>query len=179
MSMAADPGQRGLHASVHVHRPGHRLDVELAASSGDVVAVVGPNGSGKTTLLRALAGLQELTSGRIVCHGRTWDDPDGGGRVSAPQRQVGMVLQEILLFPHLSVLDNVAFGPRSRGASRLDARRTAEAWLERIGVSDLTGDRTSSPGARLNGSPSPARSPPTRCSSSSTSRSPRSTSGPR
>lgn len=127
----------GLEAVVVVERPQHTLAVSLAAAPGDVVAVVGPNGSGKTTLLRALAGLQELTSGNLACGGRTWEDSSTGIRLSAQQRRVGMVLQDILLFPHLTALDNVAFGPRSRGADRGAARRAAASWLERLGVGEL------------------------------------------
>jgi molybdate transport system ATP-binding protein len=130
-----------LEAVVLVHRPEHRLELTLSASPGEVVAVVGPNGSGKTTLLRALAGLQPLTAGRVVCNGATWEDSSDGVRVSAQDRRVGMVLQEILLFPHLTALDNVAFGLRSRGTERAEARRTAGAWLDRLGVGELAGRR--------------------------------------
>ena len=130
-----------LHADVLVARREHRLEVALTAEPGDVVAVVGPNGSGKTTLLRALAGLQPLTAGTVVVDGRTWDDAASGARLSARERDVGLVLQDVLLFPHLSALDNVAFGLRARGAGRAQARRVAGGWLERIGVRDLAGRR--------------------------------------
>ncbi len=130
-----------LEADVVVQRTDHRLDVRLSAAPGDVVAVVGPNGAGKTTLLRALAGLQPLSEGRIRLHDVVWDEPRAGTRLSAPERRVGMVLQEILLFPHLSALENVAFGPRSRGASRSEARSTAAEWLERLGVGALAARR--------------------------------------
>ena len=135
------PPDATLHAEVLVQRPRHRLDLTLSATPGDVVAVVGPNGSGKTTLLRALAGLQPLTAGRVVLGGRTWDDPAAGVRLSAQDRRVGMVLQDILLFPHLTARDNVAFGPRTRGAGRSEARRLAGAWLDRLGIGDLADRR--------------------------------------
>ncbi len=135
--MTVNARTEGLDAEVVVARPEHRLDVTLSAEPGDVVAVVGPNGSGKTTLLRAVAGLQPLSSGRISCGGRVWDDTVAGVRLSVQERRVGMVLQDILLFPHLTATDNVAFGPRSRGRTRADARRDATAWLDRLGVTDL------------------------------------------
>jgi molybdate transport system ATP-binding protein len=131
----------GLGAEVLVERPGHRLDVRLQAEAGEVVAVVGPNGSGKTTLLRALAGLQTLSRGRVALDGRVWEDPSTGVRLSAQDRRVGMVLQDVLLFPHLTAAENVAFGPRSRGRSRADARRTAGTWLDRLGIGDLADRR--------------------------------------
>ena len=125
-----------LEARVVVEQPAHRLDVTLSARPGDVVAVVGPNGSGKTTLLRVLAGLHPATAGRVHCAGRLWEDTGGKVRLSAQERRVGMVLQEVLLFPHLTAVDNVAFGPRSRGAGRVEARRAATGWLERLGVAE-------------------------------------------
>ncbi len=130
-----------LEATVQVARPTHLLDVAVTAESGETVAVVGPNGSGKTTLLRGIAGLQPLTAGRVRCDGEVWEDTTSGVRRSVPERSLGMVLQDVLLFPHLSALDNVAFGVRSRGATRRSARETAGAWLERVGVPELSGRR--------------------------------------
>jgi len=129
-----------LDAHVVVHRRGHTLDVRLTAERGDVVAVIGPNGAGKSTLVRALAGVEPLDEGRVTCGGETWEGL-GARRVDARRRGVGMVFQQGLLFPHLTALDNVAFGPRSQGARRRTARATARSWLTRLGVEDLADRR--------------------------------------
>lgn len=112
------------------------LDVQLRVASGQTVAVVGPNGSGKTTLLRALAGLTPLTRGRIELDGTVLDDPDHGIHLPPERRAIGMVFQDDALFPHLSALDNVAFGVRARGRNRHDARLNAIDWLHRVGLAD-------------------------------------------
>ncbi len=108
-----------------------RLEVALQAAPGDVVAVIGPNGAGKTTLLHALSGLVAATG-----HARL----AGEDLLTQPvqDRRVGLVFQDQVLFPHLSALDNVAFGPRARGSSRREARAVAASWLERVGLADLT-----------------------------------------
>ena len=131
----------GLHARVRVERLGHVLDVTLDAGPGEVLAVVGPNGSGKTTLLRCLAGLQRLHGGRLTWGDRVWEDPGSRVRVTAAERQVGLVPQDLRLFPHLTALDNVAFGPRCRGERPAAARRRAREWLEVLGVGELSGRR--------------------------------------
>ncbi len=113
------------------------LDVEVLGRPGSVVAVLGPNGSGKTTILRCLAGVQAIDAGRIRLGGRVLDDPEAGTFVPPEDRRVGLVPQDHLLFPHLDVLDNVAFGPRSTGASRADARRQARVQLDAMGLGDL------------------------------------------
>jgi molybdate transport system ATP-binding protein len=125
-----------LDADFVVRRTGHTLDVQLTAEPGDVVAVIGPNGAGKSTMLRALAGLISVDGGRIMCDGTTWDD-GRGSPVSVQSRNVGMVFQQQLLFPHLSATGNVAFGPRSRGVRRSASERIARDWLDRLGVGDL------------------------------------------
>ncbi len=135
-----------LDAHVVVRRPGHTVDVRLQAERGDVVAVIGPNGVGKSTLVRAIAGIVPLDDGHVVCDGETWETA-GGERTEVRRRQVGMVFQQELLFPHLSALGNVAFGPRSRGTSRQVAERVARDWLIHLGVEDLA-DR---PPAQLSG----------------------------
>ncbi len=117
------------------------LDVELSVDTNEVVAVVGPNGAGKTTLLRALAGLVPLASGRVVLDGTTVEDTADGVRVPAERRPVGYVFQDHLLFPHLSCLDNVAFGLRARGVGRRAARVVAGEWLARLGLDGVAGDR--------------------------------------
>ncbi|MDQ3306867.1 MAG: ABC transporter ATP-binding protein [Actinomycetota bacterium] len=125
-----------LDAHFVVRRANFTLDVELAAEPGDVVAVIGPNGSGKSTLVRTLAGLVPVSQGRIRCRGLEWDSGNGSP-TGVQQRNVGMVFQEQLLFPHISVLGNVAFGPRSRGAAKNRSHEIAQAWLDRLGVGDL------------------------------------------
>ena len=107
-------------------------DVRLRVADGETVALVGPNGSGKTTLLRLLAGLLALDEGRIELDGRVVDDPAEATWVPAEQRGVGFVFQDLLLFPHLSALENVAFGLRAHGMSARDARARATSWLERL-----------------------------------------------
>jgi molybdate transport system ATP-binding protein len=111
------------------------LDVHVDVADGEAVAVVGPNGAGKTTLLRALAGLEPIERGRVVL--------DGVDITAVPpdRRPIAVVFQDHVLFPDLSALDNVAFGLRSRGAGRADARRRAGEWLERVGLADHAAHR--------------------------------------
>lgn len=99
-----------------------------------VTAVVGANGTGKTTLGRTVAGLDRLAGGRLVISGTVVDDPAAGVFVPAHQRSVGMVFQDLRLFDHLRVIDNVAFGLRRAGADRAAARQWAGELLERVGV---------------------------------------------
>lgn len=127
----------GLDALLRLRLGGFELEAALRVEPGQVAALLGPNGAGKTTVLRALAGLLPLTSGRVVLDGQVLDDTETGARVPAERRPLGMVFQDYLLFPHLSVLENVAFGPRARGAGRKVARQAAAAWLDRMGLSSM------------------------------------------
>ncbi|GAB3892977.1 ABC transporter ATP-binding protein [Microbispora bryophytorum] len=120
----------GLRATLVVHRPAFTLDITLDVAPGEVVALLGPNGAGKTTALRALAGLIPMSGGHISLDGRPLH------HLAPEQRPIGMVFQDYLLFPHLSALDNVAFGPRCQGVSKAEARRVAVALLERVGLAD-------------------------------------------
>ena len=123
-----------LHGHVVVEQGGFRLDVKLALAAGEVVAVLGPNGAGKSTLLRAVCGLTPMTAGRLVFGSTVVDDPASDDFVPPADRRIGLVFQDYRLFPHLSVLDNVAFGPRSTGASRAESRRKAGEWVGRLGL---------------------------------------------
>ena len=111
-----------------------RVTAAFSAEQGEVLAVVGPNGAGKSSLVRGIAGLAPATG-----HARL------GGRdllaVPVRERSVGLVFQGQLLFPHLTALGNVAFGPRARGVPRARAEERAQAWLDRLGVGDLADRR--------------------------------------
>ncbi|GAA1613361.1 ABC transporter ATP-binding protein [Saccharothrix algeriensis] len=136
------PAERALlSAHLVVERPRFRLDVALTAGPGEVVALLGPNGAGKTTALRALAGLLPLHGGRLRLGEVLLDDPAADVYVPPERRRVGVVFQDHLLFPHLSALENVAFGPRSRGAGRRAARVEAQRWLERFGLAEYAARR--------------------------------------
>jgi molybdate transport system ATP-binding protein len=117
------------------------LDAAFSCGPGETVALVGPNGSGKTTALHALCGLRRLTHGRIDLDGRVLDDPANRVWVPPERRDAGVVFQNLLLLPHLSVLDNVAYGPRRHGYDAPGARRLAMTWLERLGIAALAGER--------------------------------------
>ena len=123
----ADPTVSALEVDLTV---AGRVEARADAEPGQVVAVIGPNGAGKSTLLRAIAGLI-AADGDVRVDGRSW------ATLPVRERAVGMAFQDQLLFPHLSALENVAFGPRSAGAPRADARRTAQEWLDRFGIGDL------------------------------------------
>lgn len=127
-----------LDAQVRVARDGFSLDVRLTVDPGETVAVLGPNGAGKTTLLRALAGLIPF-DGRVTLDGYVLDDSSAGRHMPPEDRQIGLVFQDHVLFPHMSALDNVAFGLRAR--HRPDARRVAQQWLDRAGLGDRAGAR--------------------------------------
>jgi molybdate transport system ATP-binding protein len=130
-----------LEASVQLTLGRLRLDADVAVATGELVVLLGPNGAGKTTLLRALAGLVALDSGRVVLDGMVLDDVATGEHVPTERRPVGFVFQDYLLFPHLSALENVAFGLRARGVPRAEARRRAGGWLERVGLAGHGGAR--------------------------------------
>ena len=118
-----------LHADIAVERNGFALDVNLTVDKGQTVAVLGPNGAGKTTLLRALAGLIDI-EGHVELDGEVLDDSTARRHVPTERRRIGLVFQEHVLFPHMTVLQNVAFGLQS------DAKANARRWLEQAGLGD-------------------------------------------
>jgi molybdate transport system ATP-binding protein len=129
---------RRLSAEFSVERvDGFTLDLALDIEAGSTVALLGPNGAGKSTTIQALAGLLAIVDGRISLAGRTLDEPATSTFVPPQERNVGIVFQDYLLFDHLSVLDNVAFGLRARGLSRRAARVRAANRLRTIGIDDL------------------------------------------
>ncbi len=119
-----------------LERDSFALSVDLTLAAGQVTAIVGPNGAGKTTLLRALAGLERISAGEIRIDDRLVDNADRVF-IAPKDRSSGFVFQDYVLFPHLSVLENVAFGLRSRGIHRRQARAKAERLLIQVGIASL------------------------------------------
>ena len=105
-------------------------DVSLDVRTGELVAVIGPSGSGKSTLLKLVAGLETGHTGRIALGG------DDMSRTPVHQRHIGMVFQSYALFPHLSVLDNVAYGLKLRKVGTAERRQRAQDLLDIVGLGD-------------------------------------------
>lgn len=131
-----------VQARIGIDRKSFSLDVDVTCEPGEVVALLGPNGSGKTTVLRCIAGLLPIDEGRITLDGTVVDDPSNDVFVSTEDRRVGYVFQHYALFPHLTIRQNIEFGPRSRGSA--DASRIAESWLERLALLDVADRRPTS-----------------------------------
>lgn len=123
------------------------LDIRLTVEPGEVLAVLGPNGAGKSTLLHVIAGLLLPDEGSVRVGDRVLTDTGAGVQVATRDRRVGLLLQEPLLFPHLSVAANVAFGPHSRRRRRLGelrrppARAVAQPWLRAVAAEELADRR--------------------------------------
>ena len=122
-SVAAAEGPAGLTVEGLSHAFGDRTvvnGVSLAVAAGEVHCLVGPSGCGKTTTLRLIAGLERVQAGRIAIGGETVAEP--GHDLPPERRRVGLMFQDFALFPHLRVVDNVAFGLRHLPAKRRRAR---------------------------------------------------------
>lgn len=105
--------------------------INFSIGKGELVTFLGPSGCGKTTSLRLIAGLELPTEGQVKIAGRDVS------RDPASARNVGMVFQSYALFPHMSVLDNVSYGPTIRGVSKADAQDQARAILDQVGLGGL------------------------------------------
>ena len=115
------------------------LDVDFSVSAGEVLAVLGPNGAGKSTALHVIAGLVHPDEGTVRLGDRLLTDTATGVNVATHDRRVGLLLQDPLLFPHLSVAANVAFGPHSRRrtsrmfrSARNREKAAALRWLREV-----------------------------------------------
>ena len=131
-------------ADVVVRRPALTVRARVEASPNETVVVVGPNGAGKSTLLHAIAGLVSIEGGAIRLGDRVLADADAGVETLPAERRVGMVFQDGSLFPHMTVEDNVAFGPRSRRMPKAEARARARRELERVGLEGVASVRPAS-----------------------------------
>jgi molybdate transport system ATP-binding protein len=126
-----------LDADIRLRLDRLNLDAVLSVQAGEVVALLGPNGAGKSTVLRALAGLLRLDGGKVELDGTVLEEPARHTRVAPEKRPIGLMFQDYLLFPHLSAVENVAFGLRARGVDKRVARERAAAALERLGVAKV------------------------------------------
>jgi len=110
-------------------------DINLNIAKGEVVVIIGPSGSGKSTLLRCINKLEEITSGELIVDGLKVNDPKVDDRLI--RQEAGMVFQQFHLFPQMSALDNVAFGPiRVRGVKKEEAHRLAKELLAKVGLAE-------------------------------------------
>ena len=106
-------------------------ELDLFVDDGEFVVLVGPSGCGKTTALRMVAGLEEVTSGTVRLDGKVVND------ISARERDVAMVFQNYALYPHLTVLDNIAFSLRVRGISKHERSRRAREAADVLGLTEV------------------------------------------
>jgi len=109
--------------------------VDLSVGVGELVVLVGPSGSGKSTLLRAVAGLESLDAGRVLVDGTDVTTAGPG------ERAVALVFQDLALFPHLTVGENIGFGARGRGARAAEVRTAVAEAAELLGIADLVDRR--------------------------------------
>lgn len=115
---------------VGLEYPGFTLEAAFSAASGDLLTLLGPSGCGKTTLLRAAAGLERLSSGKVIL---------GGNDITSlppEKRRAGFVFQDYALFSHLNVFENIAYSPKTKGWPK---RRTVETVTEKLELVDLAG----------------------------------------
>ncbi len=117
-----------LRATLELRRNGFQLDASIECPRGETVALLGPNGSGKSTVVALLAGLEEAEHGEVALDGR-----DLAGTLPE-SRPIGVMFQDLRLFPHLSALENVAFPLRARGVARREAQSRARTQLSDLGL---------------------------------------------
>jgi spermidine/putrescine transport system ATP-binding protein len=139
MDSSQTEGARAVIALENVHKRFGALvaveDADFTVRRGEFFSIVGPSGCGKTTLLRLIAGFEDVTSGRIRL-----DGVDVSG-VPPYRRNVNTVFQHYALFPHLTVFDNIAFGPRSRRCREADVRGRVARMLEVVRLGDVAARR--------------------------------------
>src|SRR5664279_275640 len=111
------------------------LDVSFDVQKGESLCLLGPSGCGKTTTLRSIAGLESISAGEIFIRGTLSSSPD---RIIPPnKRNLGMVFQSYALWPHMTVIDNVAYPLRRQGKGRRESREAAEEHINKVGLEGL------------------------------------------
>jgi molybdate transport system ATP-binding protein len=159
-----------LEADIQLRLSRLNLDTAFSVAAGEVLALLGPNGSGKSTTLRALVGMLPLAGGRVVLDGTVLEDPAQHIKIPPEKRPIGLMFQDYLLFPHLTALENVAFGLRAQGIDkRPRARRHRRQWRAWIWTAWLRPSRARFPAASNSGWRWPGPWSPIRSCCSSTS----------
>ncbi len=134
--MAPEP--LGLDCHVVVRRTnGFSLDLAVTIQPGETLCLLGPNGAGKSTVVEVVAGLVPLDEGHIRLNDRLLDSTDDKVFIPPEARRIGVVFQDYLLFDHLDVLANIAFGPTSSGTPKRVARKDAQGWVGKLGLEGL------------------------------------------
>jgi len=119
----------------------YELEVAFEVAPARCHVLIGPTACGKTMTLRMIAGLEQPDAGRVVLNGRPLFDAARGVALPPERRSVGFVFQSYALFPHLSIVDNVAYGLRARGRGAREARARAREILERVHLQGLEQER--------------------------------------
>ncbi|MEW6060189.1 MAG: ABC transporter ATP-binding protein [Actinomycetota bacterium] len=130
-----------LRVDVRARRGTFIVEAAFHAEPGRTLALLGPNGAGKSTLVDVLAGLLPPEAGTVTLEAITLDDATAGTHTDPEARPVGVVFQGLLLFPHLSAAENVAFPLRARGIPRQEALRRATELLADLGLADRVSAR--------------------------------------
>jgi molybdate transport system ATP-binding protein len=127
----------GLVFDAKVRFDGFALEAAFSVGAGETLVLVGPSGAGKSTCLALIAGLLRPDAGTISCGADVWCDVTHGLNLAPEARRVGMLFQEYALFPHLSVEENVRYGPEARRWNREAAAAAAASWIHKLGLAGL------------------------------------------
>jgi len=138
-----DGGPMSISLQGTIGRGEFQRTLNFTIADGEVLAITGPNGSGKSTVIHTIAGLIPLRSGHVESDGAMWDAPDSKEWVSPENRTCAVVFQDLRLFPHMSVLSNVAYGLRTHGVNKDEAHSRSTSVLARVGLSSFEKRRPS------------------------------------
>jgi molybdate transport system ATP-binding protein len=131
-------GMSGLIANFTTKRSdAFQVEIQLAIPAGKTVALLGPNAAGKSTVVDTIAGLIRVEKGIVGLDDRVFDEPASGTFIPAESRNIGVMFQDYLLFPNMTVAENIAFGLRSQGRPRSETGDAAQEWIGRMGLTSV------------------------------------------